>query len=185
MAYEVVSTLRAFEGHVAKVRVDQVTMPSGEIVGREVIEHPGAVAVVALDKDSNIVLIQQYRHPAGEVLIELPAGLLDNPKLSRKQTAEAELLEEAGLVARNWQPLVQLHTSPGISEEKVHIFLATDVSASQWDGEAVDEEAGIKVFRIPLTEAVQWVLKGQITNSLAVAGILAASATEGERWLSK
>lgn len=172
--YEVVSTERAFDGYVAKVRVDQVRMPDGKVVGREVIEHPGAVAVVALDERRRVGLIRQYRHPIGQYMVELPAGLLDTPGESARETAKRELAEEAGLAARVWSELAVLHTSPGISAEKVSIFLAAGLSEVP-RGEATEEEAGIIFFWKPLERAVADVMQGEITNSLAVAGILAAA----------
>ncbi len=112
-------------GSIFALRADEVRMPGGGTARREIVEHYGAVAVVAIDDDGNIVLVYQYRHPFGRRLWELPAGLLDEGGEAPHVTAARELAEEAGLAAENWRVLVDLDSSPGFSDESVRVYLAT------------------------------------------------------------
>lgn len=150
-------------------------MPGGRTVTREVVEHYGAVAVVAMDDAANIVLVYQYRHPFGRRLWELPAGLLDVEGEPPHVTAARELHEEAGLAAGTWRVLVDLDTSPGFSDESVRVYLATDL-AEVARPEAHNEEADMTTRWFSLSAAVREALSGEIVNSIAVAGILAAHA---------
>lgn len=160
-------------GNILALRADEVHMPGGDTATREVVEHYGAVAVVAMDDDDNIVLVYQYRHPLGRRLWELPAGLLDTSGEPPHITAARELTEEAGLSAKTWHALVDLVSSPGFSDESVRVYLATGIShVGRPDAE--HEEADLVVQWFPLGEAVRIVLGGEIVNSTAVAGILAA-----------
>jgi len=164
-----------YAGKILALRLDEVQMPGGVSARREVVEHFGAVAVVALDDDDRVAMVYQYRHPVGRRLWELPAGLLDVGGEAPVLTAARELHEEAGLAAENWSVLVDIVTSPGFSDESVRVFLATGLSEIERP-EAEHEEADLKLDWLPLAEAVQRVLAGEIVNSLAVAGILAANA---------
>ncbi len=148
-------------------------MPHGNTARREVVEHYGAVAVVALDDDNNVVLVYQYRHPLGRRLWELPAGLLDLGGEAPHLTAARELQEEAGLAAAQWRTLVDLDSAPGFSDESVRVYLATGLT-DVGRPDARDEEADLTLRRFPLDEAVRMILGGEIVNSLAVGGILAA-----------
>ncbi|MGH3775912.1 MAG: NUDIX domain-containing protein [Pseudonocardiaceae bacterium] len=163
-------------GRVLALRLDQVVMPGGRTAGREVIEHPGSVVVLPLHDDASVVMIDQYRHPLGRRIRELPAGLLDAPGEDPVTTARRELLEEVGYTARDWSVLVDLVPSPGYSDEAQRVFLArglTEVGRPAGDD---DEEADLEVVRLPLAEAVRQVLAGEIVNAPAVAGLLAAHA---------
>lgn len=181
--YEVVRSTERFRGRVLALRTDEVRMSDGSVAAREVIEHPGAVAVAALDEDNRIVLVRQYRHPVGLFLEELPAGLLDVDGEPALDGARRELAEEAGLAADSWRTLVDVHTTPGGSDEAVRVYLARGLHAAAAEEGFVlaDEELQITVSRVPLAVAVDRVLAGQITNSLAVAGILAAASVVGDR----
>ncbi len=150
-------------------------MPGGAVARREVVEHFGAVAVVALDDHDRVAMVYQYRHPVGRRLWEIPAGLLDVGGEAPALTAARELHEEAGLAAENWSVLADIVTSPGFSDESVRIFLATGLSEIGRP-EAEHEEADLTLDWLPLAAAVQQVLAGEIVNSIAVAGILAAHA---------
>ena len=144
-------------------------MPGGNTARREVVEHFGAVAVVALDDDGNVALVYQYRHPLGRRLWELPAGLLDLGREPPHITAAAELKEEAGLAAATWHTLIDLDSAPGFSDESVPVYLATGLS-DVGRPEAHDEEADLTMRWFPLEEAVPDGFR-QIANSLAVGGI--------------
>jgi 8-oxo-dGTP pyrophosphatase MutT (NUDIX family) len=171
--FETVDSETLYVGKIFALRADEVQMPGGRTARREVVEHFGAVAIVALDDDRNVVLVHQYRHPVGRRLWELPAGLLDMGEELPHLTAARELEEEAGLAAEQWRVLVDVVSAPGFSDESVRIYLATGLS-DVGRPEAHDEEADLTVQRVPLADAVQMVFAGEIVNSLAVAGILAA-----------
>ncbi|WP_395311273.1 NUDIX hydrolase [Mycobacterium sp. AMU20-3851] len=164
-----------YAGKILALRVDDVHMPGDTVARREVVEHFGAVAVVALDENDRVAMVYQYRHPVARRLWELPAGLLDVGGEDPARTAARELHEEAGLAAENWSVLVDLVTSPGFADESVRVFLATGLSQIDRP-EAEHEEADLKLDWVPLAEAVRRVLSGEIVNSIAVAGILAAHA---------
>lgn len=181
--FHVVNTARMFDGKVVKVRRDDVRMADGKVAAREVIEHPGAVGVVALDEHGNVLLVNQYRHPVRARLDELPAGLLDVGKESALDAAKRELAEEAGVAARTWDVLIDLHTSPGVSDEAIRIFLARDLYAARQEGfEPQHEEASMTVTREPLPDAVRRIFAGRITNAAAVAGILAVVHGRATGW---
>lgn len=166
-----------YVGNIFALRADEVRMPGGSTARREVVEHYGAVAIVALDEDRNVVLIYQYRHPLGRRLWELPAGLLDMGGEPPHRTAARELEEEAGLAADHWRVLVDLDSTPGFTDESVRVFLATGLREVDRP-EAHDEEADLRVERVPLADAVARVFTGEIVNSTTVAGILAAHAVD-------
>jgi ADP-ribose pyrophosphatase len=156
-----------------------VRMPDGETVGREVVEHPGAVAVLALDSEERVLLIRQYRHPVGRLLWELPAGLRDVAGEPLRATAERELLEEAGYRASEWSVLADLYSSPGISTERIRIFLArgpAGVPESERSYVPEHEEAYLELAWVPLDEAVARILAGDLHNGITALGILAAYA---------
>jgi 8-oxo-dGTP pyrophosphatase MutT (NUDIX family) len=175
--FRVLSSEPVYEGRVISLRRDTVAMPGGGDSVREVVHHPGAVAVVALDDDENVVLLRQYRHPVAQHLWELPAGLRDADGEPPLETAKRELAEEVQLAADRWSLLLSVNNSPGFSDELVHIFLAEGLTAADRpDGFVVEhEEADMTVERVPLADAVQRVFDGDIRNSSAVAGILAAA----------
>lgn len=172
--FATLSSETVYVGKIFALRADEVAMPGGGSARREVVEHYGAVAIVALDQDGNLVLVYQYRHPIGRRLWELPAGLLDMGDEPPHLTAARELEEETGLAAEHWQPLIDVDSAPGFSDESVRIFLATGLTEIGRP-DAHDEEADLMVKRVPLADAVQMVFDGEIVNALAVAGILAAA----------
>ena len=181
--FTVVSSTKIYDGKVASLRVDEVVMPGGGTAKREIVGHGGAVAVVALDgagasdaDTAEVVLIEQYRHALGRRLWELPAGLLDVEGEPAQLAAERELLEETGFRAQRWRVLLDVATSPGFTEETVRIFLATGLTAPGRPEGEDDEEAELRVVRVPLRVAVQAALAGSIVNVMAVAGVLAADA---------
>lgn len=170
--FTVQASRTAYVGAVLALRVDEVQMPGGATGTREVIEHYGAVAVLAIDDANQVVLIHQYRHPIGRRLWELPAGLLDVPDEEPLTAAQRELAEEVGIAASHWSVLVDLAVSPGFTDESVRVYLAEGLSrVERAAGE--HEEADLVVHRVPLDDAVAQVLSGEIVNTSAVAGLLA------------
>jgi 8-oxo-dGTP pyrophosphatase MutT (NUDIX family) len=167
------------EGTIVTVRRDQVRMPDGAEVGREVIEHPGAVGIVAIDEAGQVLLIRQYRHPAGRMLWEIPAGLRDVAGEPPLVTARRELLEEAGYLAADWHVLADFFTSPGITSERLRVYLArglTRVPDAEREYVPDHEEAHLTVEWAPLDVVVSRILAGKLHNGVMMIGVLAAVA---------
>ena len=176
--YEVLASEEVYEGRVISLRRDTVAMPGGGSSVREVVAHPGAVGVVALDEDGAVVMLKQYRHAIGEHLWELPAGLRDADGEPPLETAKRELAEEVGLAAERWQLLTTSLSTPGFCTEMVGLYLAEGLSpVERPEGFVVEhEELDMTVERVPFDRAVQMVFDGTVKNALAVIGILAAAA---------
>ncbi|GGK32352.1 NUDIX domain-containing protein [Nocardia camponoti] len=173
--FETVGSNLLYSGAIVALRKDQVRMPDGRVADREIIEHHGAVAVLALDEFDNVVLIRQYRHPVRSRLLELPAGLLDIAGEDPLTAAKRELAEETGLAASDWSVLVDVALSPGFTDEALRVFFATGLSETH-QPEPEHEEADLQLVRMPLEEAVRAALTGDIVNATAVAGVLAFAA---------
>ncbi|WES65748.1 NUDIX hydrolase [Microbacter sp. GSS18] len=171
---EVLDSEVVYTGRVWDVRSDTVRYGQGEIV-RQYVDHPGAAAVVAIDEDDRVLLIQQYRHPIRHRDWEIPAGLLDVDGEAPRETAIRELAEEADLVAQTCEPLLSIFTTPGGNDEVVHIFLARGLAATGRVHDREDEEADIRIEWVPLADAVDGVLSGRLRNGILAAGVLAAS----------
>ncbi|MDX6268472.1 MAG: 8-oxo-dGDP phosphatase [Frankiales bacterium] len=171
--YEVVESETVFEGRVIGLRRDIVAMPGGVTSQRDVVVHPGAVGVVALRGDE-VLLVNQYRHPVGRRLDELPAGLLDVPGEPGLLCAQRELKEEAGCAADTWHVLVDVLTSPGMTDESIRIFLARDVREVE---RTVQEHEELEMTSrwVPLADAVRAALDGSLENAACVVGVLAAA----------
>jgi ADP-ribose pyrophosphatase len=161
-------------GRVITVRRDRIEPPGGETFVRDVVVHPGAVGVVALDEEERMLLVRQYRHPIRHRLFEPPAGLLDVQGENYRAAAERELWEEAATKAADWRVLVDAFTSPGLTSEAVRIFLARDLSAADEVYDRLHEEADMEVVRAPLADVVKAVLAGDLHNPILVMGALAA-----------
>jgi 8-oxo-dGDP phosphatase len=168
-----------YAGRVMALRADEVLMPGGRVAVREIVEHPGAVAIVALDPDDRLMMIHQYRHAVGRRLWEIPAGLLDVRGEDPLATAQRELAEETGLAASEWSVLVDVTPSPGFSDEAVRVYLARGLSEVGRPEHADDEEADLSTRWVSLPVAVRMVLSGTIVNSTTVAGVLAAHTLAG------
>jgi 8-oxo-dGTP pyrophosphatase MutT (NUDIX family) len=175
--YEVLARETVYEGRVISLERDTVAMPGGGESVREIVRHPGAVAVVAVDDQDRVVLVRQYRHPLGEHLWELPAGLRDADGEPPLETAKRELAEEALLSAARWSLLTTSYSTPGFCDEKVLVYLAEELSdVERPEGFVVEhEELDMTVERVPLDDAVQWVFDGEVRNSSAIIGLLAAA----------
>ena len=177
-AYDVLASRQVFAGRVLSVRSDRVLMPGGTDRQRDVVELPGAVAIVALDDDGRVLLVRQYRHPVRRRLWEIPAGLLDSTTESAQEAGERELFEEGGVRATQWHTLVDVLTSPGMSDETIRVLLAGGLTAVAADEEydRFDEEAEMERRWVDLDEAVRWCLDGTLENGITISGILAAHA---------
>jgi 8-oxo-dGDP phosphatase len=177
--FPVQSTKDVYVGRVMALRSDEVVMPGGRVATREILEHPGAVAIAALDDDDRLMMIYQYRHPVRARLWELPAGLLDVAGEDPHETARRELVEEAGLAAADWSVLVDVAPSPGFSDESVRVFLARDLTVVDRPHLGDDEEADMSHRWVPLTVAARMVLAGEIVNGVTATAVLAALAVAG------
>lgn len=162
---------------------DTVDLGESQVV-REYVDHPGAVAVIALDDAGRVLLLRQYRHPVRSELWEPPAGLRDVDGEPPHVTAARELAEEADLRAGTWHLLAEFCTTPGGSSEQIAVYLARDVSevpaAERYTRE--EEEAGMVPLWVPLDEAVSAVLAGRLRSPSAAVGILAAAAARDRGW---
>lgn len=175
-SYQVVRTVEQFTGSVVSVRSDDVAFPDGNVATRDVVVHPGAVGIIALDPEDRVLLLQQYRHPPRRLLWEPPAGLLDVAGEHPLDAAKRELYEEAGLRATEWLLLTDHFTSPGMCDEALRIYLARGLTAVGESERFVGshEEVDMPVEWVPLADAVGLVLTGQLHNPTAVVGIMAA-----------
>ena len=165
------------DGWVVALRRDTISPPEGaEAFGRLVLEHPGAVIVLALDDLGRVCLLSQYRHPAQHRFVELPAGLVDGHGESPLDIARRELAEEAGLAAEEWTHLSSTYSSPGISTEVMHLFVARGLSRVETDFEPAHEEAEMVQGWAPYAEVYDAVLDGRLTDGPLVQLVLLARA---------
>ncbi|HEY6495900.1 MAG TPA: NUDIX hydrolase [Trebonia sp.] len=172
------------------MRQDSVLTPAGKELTRIAVSHSGAVVILALDDGDRVLMIRQYRHPAGREFWEVPAGLRDVARESPLAAAMRELREETLYQARQWHTLVDYYTSPGFTDERIRVFLARDLvppsaaelaareaqEASNRENGKDDEETYIVTAWVPLTEAVELALAGRLHNGPAVTAVLAVSA---------
>ena len=176
MSWPVVSRDVLGEGRVSSFVDEQVETPSGEVIKRQYLTHPGAVAVVAWREDTDeIAVLRQYRHPVRMELVEIPAGLLDLDGEDWVVAAQRELAEEVELQATRWDVLVDMCTTPGACEESLRIYLARDLmAASRPDGFVLEgEEAHMSWGWVPRADLVDAVLAGGCQSPTLVAGIMA------------
>jgi 8-oxo-dGTP pyrophosphatase MutT (NUDIX family) len=168
-------------GRVIDLRVDVVDMPGGSQATRDVVVQPGAVGIIALDAQERVLLVQQYRHPVRQLLWEPPAGLLDQPGEDPLAAAQRELKEEAHVQAARWNLLVDAFTSPGMTTEAVRVYLAREISPAtgpRFEGE--HEEREMPIAWVPLDDAVDLLLHGDLHNPMAVMGILATAVARAD-----
>src|SRR5215472_10090759 len=180
-SWPVMRSEKLAEGSVVRVLRDVVRMPDGDEVGREVVEHPGAVGIVALDEAGQVLLVRQYRHPAGRLLWEIPAGLRDVAGEAPLVTAQRELLEEAGYMAADWRVLADFFTTPGISSERLRVYLArglTRVPEAQREYVPDHEEAHLTIEWAALDVVVSRILAGYLHNGVMMVGVLSAFAAK-------
>jgi 8-oxo-dGDP phosphatase len=174
-----------FAGQVWDVVTDTVALPSGEQVARDVVRHPSAVAVLALDDDDRVLVVHQYRHPVGATLWELPAGLLDVAGEDLQVAAARELWEEANHDGGDWSVLADFFPSPGFSDEALRIYLVRGARPSVGEQhERHGEERDMPVEWVPLEVLRDQVLAGELHNAALLVGVLAACAARAGGWAS-
>lgn len=173
-----VSSETVFKGKLLEVRRDAVRLPDGGLATREYIHHPGAAMIVAQPDPDTILLERQFRYPLGRHFIELPAGKIDAGE-APLATAQRELREECGYTAQEWRHLATLHPCIGYADERIELYLARDLSHV---GNALDEGEFLEVMTVPLTQALDWVRDGTITEAKAVTGLLWAEKIRRGEW---
>jgi len=161
-----------FDGRLLKVRRDYVRLPDGAESTREVVEHPGAVAMVPINDDGEVLLVRQFRQPVGAVLVEIPAGTLD-PGEAPEACARRELAEEIGFEPAKLKLLAAVYLAPGYSSELIRIFLATELHAATAD---CDADENLQTVRMPLADAIQAAKDGKFKDAKTVCGLLLASS---------
>lgn len=163
-----------YHGKILKLRVDTVELPEKKYSKREIIEHSGGVGIIAIDKDSKIVLVKQFRKAAEEVLLEIPAGKLENLE-ETLECAKRELKEETGFIAKNIDFLFKFYASPGYTNEIIHIFLAKNLIKSTQE---LDEGEFIDVVKVTLQEAIELIYQGKIKDGKSIAAIFALKSSK-------
>ena len=158
-----------FAGRIVTVHVDTVELPGGRTATREVVDHPGGVAVLALDGENRVLTVTQYRYPFGRPLLEIPAGKLDHPGEDPYEAGLRELREETGAVPGRYESLGRILPSPGCYGEILHLYLARDLKMEE---QSLDEDEFLNVERIPFAEMVRRCLSGEIEDAKTVAAVL-------------
>ena len=160
-----------YQGRIIRVERWQVGLPNGKTATREIVVHNGAAAIVPIDSEGNVTLVRQHRIAAGRFTWEIPAGKLDSPAEDPFAAAKRELEEETGLNAENWQFLTRIDTTPGFCTEKISIYLATGLSQHPAH---TDPDEFLRLTKLPLSEAVELCMAGELRDSKTVVGLLMA-----------
>lgn len=161
-----------YSGRIVDLWIEEVDLPNGHHLALEVIHHPGAAAITAIDPDGAIVLVRQYRHAVGGYILELPAGKLDRGELPAT-CALRELREETGLEAGELIELGSIVTTPGFCNERIHLFLARGLTDAQ---QALEQDEVLTVLRVPLAHALEMIRRGEIQDAKSIAGLHLATA---------
>jgi ADP-ribose pyrophosphatase len=172
----VVASRSVYRGHYLELRVDEIVTPDGRRSTRDIVGHPGAVAIVAVDADDRLLMVRQFRLAAGRTLLEIPAGTLDraadgsleDPDLA----ARRELEEETGFRAGSWEHLGTFWTAPGFATELMHLYLARDLVTAHEDRLAPDDDELLELEHVPWRAAVAMVERGEIADAKSLVGVL-------------
>jgi ADP-ribose pyrophosphatase len=171
----IIHSQEMYQGRIVRFRLDTVELPDGSVTTREIVQTPGAVVIVPLTRDGRVRMVRQYRSAIGEYLLELPAGTLE-PGEPPEQAAPRELAEETGDRAARWQRLTGFYTVPGICNEYLHLFLATDLTPGQMD---LEFDELIEVVTLPLDEALAMAERGEIRDAKTIIGLMMAARLQG------
>ncbi len=167
-------TRHIFRGRVVNLRLETVTLPNGATVEMELIHHPGAAAIVPMKDDGTVMLIRQYRHAVGGFILEIPAGKLD-PGEEPRDCAARELEEEIGLRAALLEPVITFFTTPGFTDEVIHIFKATGLMPGI---QKLDRDEVLEVIELPLERAIAQIGDGTIRDGKTIVGLQAVYMRE-------
>lgn len=173
-----VGSKELFSGVVAHLFIDDIVLPNGKRSTREYLKHNGAVAVLPLDADGNVYLVDQYRYPFSRVLTEIPAGKLDSPEEDHFEAAMRELREETGLTSACVTPLGEYIGSPALLGETIYIYLARELSQGDQD---LDPDEFLNVKKIPLDELVERIMAGEIKDGKTVFAALKVKLLKDEK----
>jgi ADP-ribose pyrophosphatase len=170
-----------YDGKLLKVKSDTVRLPDGGAAEREWIDHPGAVAVIALTDSGELVMERQFRYALGRDMIEIPAGKID-PGEDPLATAKRELREETGYTSAEWAHIATIHIAIGYSNEHIEIYVAKGLRREK---ARFDDEEFLEVFTLPLPTALAWVREGKITDSKTVSALFWAEKVLGGEWSAR
>jgi ADP-ribose pyrophosphatase len=159
-----------YKGRVFNLLQEFVTLPNGVAIQLDVIRHPGAAAIVPLTRNQTVIMVQQYRHAVGGTIWEIPAGTLDDNE-SALACAQRELTEETGYVASTWQQLGEITPVPGYSDERIHLFLATELTISLQN---LDPDEVLNVQEVAFSEALKMITQGIIQDAKTICGLMMA-----------
>ena len=176
MSAHINSRITLHEGRVFDLVKENYTLDNGVTSEMDFIQHPGAAAMVPMLNSTDVILIKQYRHAIREFIWEIPAGTLD-PKESPLNCAKRELIEETGYAASGWQQLGTITPLPGCTNERIHIFLASDLKTAEQD---LDDDELLRVHQLKLEDALQMIVRGEIADGKTISGLFLASY-----WLQK
>ena len=170
------SSREVFSGDLLHVYRDEIILPNGKESTREYIRHVGAVAVIPVTEDGNVIMERQYRYPVGNVILEIPAGKLNSKEEDRLEAAKRELLEETGITAEDWKELGVYYPAPAYSDEKITLFLAGGLQKGK---QHLDEDEFLDVVEVPLKELIESVCEGKITDGKTQYAVLRAGVELG------
>ncbi|MDA8257263.1 MAG: NUDIX hydrolase [Betaproteobacteria bacterium] len=173
------SSTSIYDGRLLHVKEDQVLLPNGNTATREYIVHPGAVVVVPLLENGDVLMVRQFRYPLQRDFFELPAGKIDADE-DVLACGQRELLEETGFAAQAWRFLTTIHPCIGYSDERILIYLAQDLSEH---GHRRDEDEFLENVRLPLETAMEWVRDGRISDVKTIIGLFWAEKIVEKRWV--
>ncbi|KYO65801.1 NUDIX hydrolase [Thermovenabulum gondwanense] len=173
---ETIDSKKVYQGKIINLKIERVKLPNGKESTREIVEHPGAVAIVPVNEKNEVIMVRQFRKAVDKVLLEIPAGKIEKNE-DVEECAQRELMEETGYRSRKLVFLADFYTSPGFSDERMYLFLAKDLFEAKG---TLDEDEMISVEKIPLTEAVLRAYRGEIKDGKTLAGLLLA-----EKFLSE
>jgi len=171
------SSEEIYKGTLLHIFKDQIELPNGDKSAREYFVHNGAVAIVALTADNKIILERQFRYPLHRVVTEIPAGKVDGPEEDRLEAAKRELLEETGITADTWQQIGDYYPSVAYTTECITLYIATGL---HYGDRKLDEDEFLNVFEMPLEEAYQKVMDGEIADGKSIIAILKAHILYGK-----
>lgn len=158
-----------FSGRIIQVQVDEVELPNGKTSTRELVKHPGAVAVIAITDDNKLVMVEQYRKPLEKVIVEIPAGKLEKGE-EPALCARRELEEETGYDCESLELVSSFYTSPGFADEIIHVYVAKGLTKKE-NAAGLDEDEFVNVLEITLDEALEYIKEQRIFDAKTIFGV--------------